>query len=314
MTDFTIAICTYNGAKRFPEVLDRLKSQVGIETVSWEVLLVDNNSTDNTAEAFQTYQATWSRAIPLKYCFEPQQGAGYARKLAIRKAQSDLVGFLDDDNLPESGWVAAALAFAEQYPKAGAFGSQIHGLYETPPPPELQGLLPFLAIVERGSRPLRYEPAQKLLPPSAGLVVRKQAWLATVPERCILNGRTQDSMLTGEDLEVISYIQQGGWEIWYNPAMEMYHKIPTSRLQREYLIPFFQGIGLSRHVTRMLSVQPAYRPLATIAYAANDLRKIAKHLLKYGPSVRTDLKAACEMELFRSSLLSPLYIRQQNPR
>jgi hypothetical protein len=115
-------------------------------------------------------------------------------------------------------------------------------------------------------------------------------------------------MVTSEDLEMLSHIQAKGWEIWYNPAMQIDHKIPHWRLEREYLIPFFRGIGLSRHVTRMLSVKPWQRPVATVAYMTNDLRKIAFHLLKHGVSIRSDLIAACEMELFVSSLVSPFYL------
>jgi hypothetical protein len=117
-------------------------------------------------------------------------------------------------------------------------------------------------------------------------------------------------MVTSEDLEMLSYIQSKGWEIWYNPAMQIEHKIPRWRLEREYLIPFFRGIGLSRHVTRMLSVKSWQRPIATLAYMTNDLRKIAVHLLKHGTRVQSDLIAACEMQLFVCSLISPFYLWQ----
>jgi hypothetical protein len=204
--------------------------------------------------------------------------------------------------------MASAYAFALAHPEAGAYGSQIHGVFEVTPPENFQRLAPFLAITQKGSKPLRYEPQKKVLPPSAGLVVRRQAWLESVPSKLVLTGRTPTSMVTSEDLEMLSHIQAKGWEIWYNPAMQIDHKIPHWRLEREYLIPFFRGIGLSRHVTRMLSVKPWQRPVATVAYMTNDLRKIAFHLLKHGVSVRSDLIAACEMELFVSSLISPFYL------
>ncbi len=69
-------------------------------------------------------------------------------------------------------------------------------------------------------------------------------------------------MLTSEDLEMLSYIQKSGWEIWYNPEMEISHRIPSFRLQKDYLIPFFRGIGLSRYVTRMVNIKQIYRPIA----------------------------------------------------
>jgi glycosyltransferase involved in cell wall biosynthesis len=304
--EFTVAIPTYNGEHRLPDVLERLQTQTNVDGLAWEVIVVDNNSQDKTAKVVRDYQANFP--CPLRYVVEPQQGAGFARKRAIKEAQSELVGFLDDDNLPAPTWVSSAIAFAQTHPNAGAYGSRIYGDFEVEPSPELQRVIPFLAITERGAKPLLYEPAKKLLPPSAGLVVRKQAWVRSVPSHTILTGRTEGSMLTGEDLEAISYIQQAGWEIWYNAEMEIVHKIPHWRLEREYLLPFFRGIGLGRYVTRMLSVNPKKRLLMLCAYTANDLRKIVLHLLKYRTRVKTDLAAACELELFVSSLISPLYL------
>jgi len=342
VVDLTVAIPTYNGGRRLPEVLDRLRiscqsarrhphnsacqareklavttSRTSVEPTqaanskqdfTWEVIVVDNNSTDDTAKVVEAYQANWPEYCPLRYCLEPKQGAAFARKRAFKEARGELVAFLDDDNLPAPDWVEAAYAFALAHPKAGAYGSQIYGAFEVTPPKNFERLAPFLAITQRGSEPLCYEPYKKVLPPSAGLVVRKKAWLDSVPSRLILTGRTARSMVTSEDLEMLSYIQANGWEIWYNPAMQIYHKIPYWRLERKYLIPFFRGIGLSRYVTRMLSVKPWQRPIATLAYMTNDLRKIVFHLLKYGVRVRSDLIAACEMQLFVSSLLSPFYL------
>lgn len=306
--DFTVAIPTYNGASRLPELLERLKTQLYTENFSWEIIVVDNNSNDDTAKVVQNYQESWQCPYPLKYCFELQQGAAYARERAVQEAKGQLIGFLDDDNYPESNWVAAAYAFSQKYPQAGAYASQIHPKWEVEPPENFQRIAPFLAITERGDLPLLYEPSKKLLPPSAGLVVRRQAWLDSVPNHFILTGRVTGNMLTSEDLEMLSYLQKSGWEIWYNPEMEIYHQIPASRLKREYLIPFFQGIGLSRYVTRTINIKPWTRPIALLAYIINDIRKILLHLLKYRLKVKTELVAACEMQLFLSSLISPFYL------
>lgn len=306
--DFTVAIPTYNGAERIPDVLEKLRCQTGIESIRWEVMVIDNNSTDNTVEIVKTYQENWPADYPLRYCFEERQGAGFARQLAVKEAQAPLIGFLDDDNIPAPNWVAAAVAFAQTYPQVGAYGSQIHPDFEVPPPESFRPMLAFLAIAERGDQPFCYKPRNKLLPPSAGLVIRKQAHLDSVPNHLILTGRIQGNMLTGEDVEMLCYMQLKGWEVWYNPAMEIDHKIPQQRLKPDYLIPFMRGIGLSRFVTRMLSVQPWQRPLAFVAYTLNDLRKIILHYFKYKGKIKADLIAACQWELFLSSLESPFYL------
>ncbi|MBD2594103.1 glycosyltransferase family 2 protein [Nostoc spongiaeforme FACHB-130] len=307
--DFTVVIPTYNGATRLPKLLERLQQQQHTENISWEIIVVDNNSTDNTDQVVKNYQTNWQYAYPLKYVFEAKQGAAYARKRGVAEASGQLIGFLDDDNYPLSNWVAEAYTFAQKYPKTGAYGSQIHPDWEVEPSEDFQRrIAPFLAITERGNIPLLYESHKKLLPPSAGLVVRRQIWLESVPQKTILTGRIPGNMLTSEDLEVLCYIQKSGWEIWYNPSMEIYHQIPQSRLKRDYLIPFFRGIGLSRYVTRMVNTKYYNKPFIILIYLGNDLRKIIVHFLKYRGSFQDNLVAACEMQLFLSSLISPFYL------
>ena len=303
-----MVIPTYNGSKRLPLVLDKLYSQINIEELSWEVIVVDNNSQDETEKVIREYQKNWYQEITLRYFTEEKQGAGFARKKAVQVANYPLIGFLDDDNIPAQNWVAAAYEFAEKYPKAGAYASQIHGDFTGELPPNFNRIKPFFAITERGEKPLLYKPKSKVIPPSAGLVVRRKAWLESVPKHCILSGRKPGSMLTGEDTETISYIQQAGWEIWYNPAMELIHKIPKHRLEKDYLISFFRGIGLSRYVTRMLGVKPWLKLLVLLCYSVNDFRKILYHLLKYNLKLQTDVVAACELELYINSLISPFYL------
>ncbi|MEP0948238.1 MULTISPECIES: hormogonium polysaccharide biosynthesis glycosyltransferase HpsE [Cyanophyceae] len=308
--DLSVVICTYNGEHRLPKVLDCLLAQLGTEHLAWEVIVVDNNSTDGTAQVFETYQQQWPQDIPLRYAFEPRQGAGYARQSAITLARSPLIGFLDDDNHPALGWVVAAHRFGQAHPQAGAYGSRIRGDFEVTPPPNFGRIGSLLALTERGSAPLLYAPKQKVLPPAAGLVVRRQAWLGSVPEQLSLADAI-GFRAAGEDLEVVLHMQRHGWEIWYNPAMRMQHEIPASRFERDYLLQMFRGIGLSRHRTRMLSMPLWQRPLAAHAYLINDIRKIVRHLVKYQGEVVSDTVTACEMRLYLYSLISPFYITQR---
>ena len=115
MRGFTVVIPTYNGSKRLPLVLDKLSSQINIEELSWEVIVVDNNSQDETEKVIREYQKNWYQEISLRYFTEEKEGAGFARKKAVQVANSPLIGFLDDDNIPGENWVAAAYEFAEKY-------------------------------------------------------------------------------------------------------------------------------------------------------------------------------------------------------
>ncbi|NJL45759.1 MAG: glycosyltransferase [Leptolyngbyaceae cyanobacterium SM2_3_12] len=311
--DFSVVICTYNGEHRLPEVLDHLRHQLTPDYLAWEVIVVDNNSSDGTAQVVEAYRQSWPQTIPLRYAFEPEQGASFARQQAIRIARSPLIGFLDDDNHPSLRWVAAAYQFGQTHPQAGVYGSRIRGDFEINPPPNFERIAALLALTERGAAPLLYQPSQKVLPPGAGMVVRRRAWLDTVPEVLSLGGKI-GARAAGEDLEVVLYIQRQGWEVWYNPAMRLYHKIPGNRLKRDYLVRLCRGIGLSRHRTRMLSFPLWKRPLVTPLYWFNDGRKVLRHLLKYRTQVLTDTVTACEMTLYLYSLVSPFYMGQRQLR
>lgn len=306
--DFSIAICAYNAEDRLPLVLERLRSQIETENIFWEIIIVDNNSSDRTPKIVQAYQANWPAHCPLIYSFEPKQGLAFARQRAISTARGQWVGFLDDDNLPAANWVAQAHAFAQKHPQSGAFGGQIHADLEVEPPPNFDKIAVFLAIIKRGSQAFIYEPKKRILPPAAGLVVRKQAWRENVPKSLFFKGRVGRSMLASEDLEAIAYIQQAGWEIWYNPEMYIDHKIPRHRLERDYLLSLVRGIGLARHHIRTIRTQFWLKDLLIPFYFLNDLRRVIFYFLKHRQAILTDLATACEMEFLYSSLVSPFYL------
>lgn len=297
--DLSVVVCTYNGEARIGKVLDCLRSQLHTDSIAWEVVVVDNNSRDNTKQVISTYPE-------VRYCFEAEQGLAYARSRAVREAQGRWIAFLDDDTLPDKTWVFQAYQFAQAHPEIGAFSGQIHAEYEVDPPVEIKRLAPYLAIVERGATAHRYD---RVLPPGAGLVVHRQAWLDAVPERLILVGRTTTEMLASEDIEAILHIQKSGREIWYNPEMHLYHQIPQWRTERSYLLKLIKGIGLVRHHIRMLRWKPWQRPFVLPMYVLNDFRKIVIHKLKH-PSAK-DLAIACEQQFLMSSLISPFYLWQR---
>ncbi|USR91428.1 hormogonium polysaccharide biosynthesis glycosyltransferase HpsE [Phormidium yuhuli AB48] len=310
--DLTIAICTHNGETRIPRVLDRLCDcrQYTPESITWELLIIDNCSTDATSYICQSY----GDRLPLKIIQEGQKGLAFARQRAVEAAQGELVGFLDDDNLPDTDWIRQAVEFGEQHPDAGAYGSRIFPDYSVEPPPNFHRIAPFLAITDRGPDARPYPREKRLLPPGAGLVVRRQAWLTSVPPKLTLVGRTTSMALASEDLEALVHLQQHRWEIWYAPQLRVHHLIPSWRLEPDYLYTLMRGIGLSRYRTRMLSFSPILRPLALIAYSLNDSRRILRHLLCYRGQLREDIVAQAELRFYIACLTSPFFFwKQQQP-
>jgi len=308
MTLITVAICTHNGANRLGKVLDQLSNLSILDDKSWEILVIDNNSQDGTPNVIEDYKKKWAGQINLRYTFEPKQGLAFARQHAIEQAHGKLVGFVDDDNFPSSNWLEAACQFSEENPNAGAFGSYVQGDFEVDPPLSFDNAACFLGITNRGKEAFIYNLKNRLLPPGAGLVVLRQAWLECVPKTLFLKGRINGSMLASEDLEALSYIQKGGWEIWHNPNMVIRHQIPAYRLEKQYLLSVVRGIGLARHYIRMVRLNPWQRPLATPIYIANDIRKAFFYYLHHRNHLEDAIDIACQMEFLWSTLLSPFFI------
>ncbi|MDY7012898.1 MAG: hormogonium polysaccharide biosynthesis glycosyltransferase HpsE [Cyanobacteriota bacterium] len=309
MTDFTVIICTYNGERRLPQVLERLRSQVGTESFTWEILIVDNNSQDGTARLVGEYRNRWTTERAIRYTFEPEQGLAYARRRAMALVQSPWAGFLDDDNWPTETWVRAAWDFARQHPEAGAFGSRIQGQFEVDPPPNFQRIACFFAIVDRGERPRQYPSQRGVLPAGAGMVVNPEAWHRCVPAQPRLKGVCGSSLATkGEDVETLSYIRQAGYPIWYNPEMQLLHFIPKERLARDYLMTFFRGVGLGRYSLRMVRYRPWQRPAIALAYAVDDFRRLVEYWLEHRVALRqNDLVSQCELMLHWAIAISPFH-------
>lgn len=312
--DFTIAIPTYNGAERLSQLLERLRRQADTENFSWSILVVDNNSKDSTAEVVRYHQtiaqANESEAPAVQYAFEGRQGAAFARVKAMAIATSPWVGFLDDDVVPAPNWVAQAYAFSQAHPQAGAYGGQVHGEFEIPPPANFNRIKSFLAIRERGNEAHLYDPDNLNLPPSAAWVVNAQAWRENVSDQPRLGGRAHGSMVQGDDYEPLLRIHKAGWQIWYAPALHVAHQIPAKRLERDYLMSLSRGCGLCICPLRMINLEPWQRPLIWIKLILSNLRRVILQWVKYRGQLQTDLVAACEMSFFIGSFISPFYYLQ----
>ena len=317
MTDLSVAIRTFNSARHLPQLLKALHAQANVDGLAWEVVIVDNNSTDDTVEIIRQFAAQW-QICPLRHVVESRQGASYARQRAIAEAAGSWVAFLDHDNIPDENWVAAAHRFAQAHPQAAAFGGQIHARYESPPPQHFERIASFIPVIERDESlcfTQGWRHLSNMVPPGAGLVIRRQAWQQHVPRNLSLKGPVGHSLtLKGEDVDALLYLKKAGWEIWFNPEMHISHTIPNQRFERDYLLRFFRGIGLSKYTTRMVPYAKWQRPLMVWIYWISDLRKVLGHLLQYRHVLNSDVVAAAELQMFISSLWSPFYTWQQQLR
>ncbi|MEI6033656.1 MAG: glycosyltransferase [Verrucomicrobiae bacterium] len=118
----TIAICTYNRCGSLRTTLASFAACEVPAGLEWEMLLVDNASTDATPAVAREFDG----ALPLRYIFEPKQGLSHARNRAVAEASgSGLLLFTDDDILVERSWIEAYHAAASRHPEADFFGGRV---------------------------------------------------------------------------------------------------------------------------------------------------------------------------------------------
>jgi len=128
--DISVLICTYNRAASLRQTLQSCCALVIPEGLTWELLLVDNNSADTTKQVCDEF----ADKLPLRYIFETRQGKSFALNTAVQSATGELVVFTDDDVTVTPQWIAELWTAADSNHKVSFFGGPISVLWESPPP------------------------------------------------------------------------------------------------------------------------------------------------------------------------------------
>lgn len=247
-----IAICTYNNAQLLDRTLATIEQQKTELSLCWSVLVIDNNSQDETPDVVQRYIIA-GRIPGLRIVYEPCQGLAYARRRAVQEISSELIAFVDDDCLLSENWLQEAVIFYREHPMAGAVGGKVKLLWDIPPEPVMLKFEGYLASQDRGNLTLQMPSTGNTYLVGAGLVVQRLALLASGwLDKMILVGRKGKALTAGDDTEMVLRIRNAGYELWYNPAMQLQHYIPQQRMSVDYLCRLLRGIGQSLPILSIL--------------------------------------------------------------
>jgi glycosyltransferase involved in cell wall biosynthesis len=236
----SIVLPTFNRAAELPLAVKSALDQTA-SSDSYEIIVVDNNSPDRTAEVLHELTAQYPGRV--FGVLEKRQGVAYARQAGIDAARAELIGFFDDDVRVAPEWVETILRSFERHPDIEVLGGKVLPSWSAPPPAWLTSVhWAPLALQDFGDAPMfvsRENPRGLI---SANLACRKHIF-----ER--LGGfspefqRVKDGIGSLEDDEWIRRLWRSGGRALYVPELVTYTDVPASRLTRAYHRRWHKGHG-----------------------------------------------------------------------
>jgi len=213
---------------------------------NWEVIVVDNNSSDDTRAVVEGRVARYP--VPLRYLFEPAQGRSHALNSGISASGAEILVFTDDDVLVADGWLDAATAPLLAAGYIEYTGGPVRPLWEAPRPRWLSGkkadLWGTIAILDYGNEAFVFEERRRV-PLGANMAARRTLFdrIGLFSARL---GRTGQRLLGQEVPELLARARTAGARGLYVPGMIVDHHVPASRLQKSYFRRWWYGKGISR--------------------------------------------------------------------
>lgn len=233
--DFSVIICTYNRANNLPGCLGKLAKQQGVEDIAWEVVVVDNNSSDDTRGMVERL----ARELPIevRYLFEGEQGLNHARNKGALESRGRYFCYVDDDILVSPGWLAALYHTLEDN-DADAAGSCIHLDERITLPkwiqPEMYG---FLGYQDFGPEPFQMDGVKRY--PFGGnmsfnrRVLEKIGHFNTKLGRKG-SGRKRGELFKGAETDYFHRLAAAGGRIHYTPDAVVQHQIQPFQMKKRY--------------------------------------------------------------------------------
>jgi glycosyltransferase involved in cell wall biosynthesis len=233
----SVIVCCFNSASRLPSTLDFLSKQEVPDDIKWEIILVDNASTDNTHDVARELWDRLGKSIPLTVVREMRQGLSFARQRGVSTAKFETLIFCDDDNWLDKDYVANAHELL-----TGGHGRPYSN--ETLPSWFENHRHSFACHPQGSDDGELADPLSSLY--GAGLVVRKSIMeaLNQTAFTPLLADRTGNSLLSGGDTELCYAIRLMGYKVWYSRKLVFVHFLPASRLTEQYVLRLNQSLSL----------------------------------------------------------------------
>jgi glycosyltransferase involved in cell wall biosynthesis len=241
----SVIICSHNPRPDYlRRVMDALRQQI-LPMGKWEFLLIDNASVMSLADE---WDLSWHPNA--RHIREDELGLSPARQRGMREAKTDLLIFVDDDNLLDPNYLHEAVRIKGEWPQLGVWGGSIIPEFEVPPPDHLRPFLSVLALREvtrpRWSNVATCDEAE---PWGAGLCVRARVartyCQVHAQSSLRLGDRVGNCLLSGGDTEICLVACRLGLGMGLFPTLKVVHLIAGSRLKEDYIVKITEGIKTS---------------------------------------------------------------------
>ncbi len=233
----SVIVPSYNRSESLKDTLQGLGRQK--TSLHYEIIVVDNNSTDGTKEVVREFQGNFK--APLYYLFESRQGISYARNAGMRKARGELIAFLDDDTLPSPEWLTSFWrCFQEE--EADLVAGKVELLWFSERPEWLSEILMKpLVTLDYGEKRFQIHAKEKRIL-GANFAFRRSLADRVGFFREDL-GRRGNSLIGGEDSEWFGRLIQEKAKVFYEPQAQVFHKVLGEKITEEYILRWFLDIG-----------------------------------------------------------------------
>lgn len=239
----TVVICTRNRAKSLRRTLFHLSIQEDTDLQSWNVIVVNNASEDETSEVIREF----SSRLRIREVHELRLGVSHARNCGVLHADSSYIIWADDDVIPSPHWISAYLKAFSKYPELAIFGGQIDAVFEQHDavPKWLwrnrKALHLMLTVRDPGGSGLPIPNARGLLPFTANCAVELAAIRQFAFDPQV--GYAPNRKRGGEEMDVFERMLEAGYRGIWLPQAVVSHVLVVERQTREHVQLFYQAVG-----------------------------------------------------------------------
>jgi len=240
----SIIVATYNRCDFLEDCIKSYQEQ-DCDKSLFEVLIINNNSTDQTEEISLGLIEKYPE-VDVRYMVETNQGLSYGRNRGITESKYDLIHFFDDDAVATSNYISSILDTFQRHPKAKAAGGKILlNYFEGRPKWASKYMESIFGLFDIGDEEIEFP--RNNYPRGSNMTFKREIF-DQIGQFDVSLGRKGKIMLGGEEKEMFQRVYETGCSVIYNPQTICYHAVPEPRTRRAFVKNQVFGIGVSENI------------------------------------------------------------------